>query len=121
MPPANIAAARKALEIIKTEPERVHRLQEIAKKMISGFKSIGFNVGTAVTPIVPLIIGDTDKTFMFWRSMYERGIYVNPVITPAVPPKRSLIRTSYMSIHKDEELDWFLEVAEEEGKKLGII
>ena len=53
--------------------------------------------------------------------MFERGIYVNPVITPAVPPKRSLIRTSYMSIHTDEELDWFLEVAEEEGKKLGII
>jgi len=121
MPPANIAAARKALEIIKAEPERVHRLQAIAKKMISGFKSIGFNVGTAVTPVVPLIIGDTDKTFMFWKSMYERGIYVNPVITPAVPPKRSLIRTSYMSIHTDEELDWFLEVAEQEGKKLGII
>ncbi len=121
MPPANIAAARKALEIIKTEPERIHRLQAIAVKMIEGFKSIGFNVGTAETPVVPLIIGDNEKTFMFWKSLYERGIYVNPVISPAVPPNRSLIRTSYMSIHKDEELDWFLEVAEEEGKKLGII
>ena len=121
MPPANIAAARKALEIIKTEPERVHRLQAIAKKMISGFKSIGFNVGTAVTPVVPLIIGNNEKTFMFWKNLYERGIYVNPVISPAVPPKRSLIRTSYMSIHKDDELDWLLEVAEQEGKKLGII
>ncbi|MCK5155344.1 MAG: pyridoxal phosphate-dependent aminotransferase family protein [Spirochaetales bacterium] len=121
MPPANIAAARKALEIIKEEPERVHRLQEIAKKMISGFKSIGFNVGTAVTPIVPLIIGNNEKTFLFWKSLYERGIYVNPVISPGVPPKRSLIRTSFMSIHKDDELDWFLEVAEQEGKKLGII
>jgi 8-amino-7-oxononanoate synthase len=121
MPPANIAAARKALEIIKTEPERVHRLQQIAVKMIEGFKNLGFNVGTAETPVVPLIIGNNEKTFMFWRSLFARGIYVNPVISPAVPPNRSLIRTSYMSIHKDEELDWFLEVAAEEGKKLEII
>lgn len=121
MPPANIAAAMKALEIIKTEKERVARLQEIARKMIDGFSSIGFNVGNAETPIVPLIIGDNDKTFAFWKAMFERGIYINPVISPAVPPNRSMIRTSYMAIHKDDELDWFLEVAEEEGKKIGII
>jgi 8-amino-7-oxononanoate synthase len=121
MPPANIAAAMKALEIMKTEPERARRLQQIAKKMIEGFRSIGYDVGNAETPIVPLIIGDNDKTFMLWKVLYERGIYVNPVISPAVPPNRALIRTSYMAIHTDDELDWFLEVAEEEGKKLGII
>ena len=121
MPPANIAAARKALEIIKTEPERVHRLQEIAVKMIREFSNLGFNVGTAETPVVPLVIGNNEKTFMFWKSLFERGVYVNPVISPAVPPRRSLIRTSYMSIHNDDELDWFLEVAAEEGRKLGII
>lgn len=121
MPPANIASVMQALEIMKTEPERVRRLQEIAVKMVDGFKSLGFNVGNAETPIVPLIIGDNNKTFAFWKVLFERGIYVNPVISPAVPPNRSLIRTSYMAIHKDEELDWFLEVAEEEGKKLGII
>lgn len=121
MPPANIAAAMKALEIMRTEPERIHRLQEIAVKMIEGFRSIGFDVGSAETPIVPLIIGDNNKTFAFWKVLFERGIYVNPVISPAVPPNRALIRTSYMAIHKDEELDFFLEVAEEEGKKLGII
>src|SRR6056297_2885444 len=121
MPPANIAAVMTALEIMKTEPERTRRLQEIALKMIQGFKSIGFNVGNAETPIVPLIIGDNDRTFMFWKNLYDRGIYVNPVISPAVPPNRALIRTSYMAIHTDEELDFFLEVAEKEGKKLGII
>lgn len=121
MPPANIAAAMQALEIIKTEPERVRRLQQIADKMIKGFRSIGFDVGNAETPIVPLIIGDNNKTFAFWKVLFERDIYVNPVISPAVPPNRSLIRTSYMAIHSDEELDFFLEVAEEEGKKLGII
>ncbi len=121
MPPASIAAAMKALEIIKSEPERVARLQEIAVKMIEGFKSIGFDVGTAQTPIVPLIIGDNDKTFELWLALFNRGFYVNPVISPAVPPKRSLIRTSYMATHEDAELDRFLEVAEEEGKRLGIV
>jgi 8-amino-7-oxononanoate synthase len=121
MPPANIAAARKALQIIKEEPQRVHRLQEIAQKMITGFKDAGFNVGTAETPVVPLIIGDNNKTFLFWKTLFERGIYVNPIISPAVPPNRSLIRTSYMSIHTDEELDMFLDVASEVGRQLGII
>jgi 7-keto-8-aminopelargonate synthetase-like enzyme len=58
---------------------------------------------------------------MFWKNMFERGVYVNPVISPAVPPNRSLIRTSYMAIHEDDELDTILEIAAEEGRKLGII
>jgi 8-amino-7-oxononanoate synthase len=121
IPPANLGAAMAALEIMQEEPDRVARLQQIAEKMISGFSELGFNVGTAETPIVPLVIGDNDKTFMFWKNMFERGVYVNPVISPAVPPNRSLIRTSYMAIHEDDELDTILEIAAEEGRKLGII
>ncbi|TVR60302.1 MAG: pyridoxal phosphate-dependent aminotransferase family protein [Spirochaetaceae bacterium] len=121
MSPPNTAAARASLEIIRTEPERVHRLQAIARKMIDGFSSIGFDVGHTVTPIVPLHIGDYDKTFLFWRALFAAGIYVNPVISPAVPPNRSLIRTSFMAIHTDDELDQILEVSEREAKRLGII
>lgn len=121
MPPSNVAAALEALNIIETEPERIHRLQQIARKMLDGFTSLGFEIGTASTPIIPLIIGDNEKTFMFWKALFERGIYVNPVISPAVPPNRALIRTSYMSIHTDAELDMFLDIAEEEAKKLHII
>jgi 8-amino-7-oxononanoate synthase len=121
MPPSNLGAAIAALEIMEQEPERVARLQAIADKMIKGFTALGFNVGTAETPIVPLIIGDNEKTFLFWKNLFERGVYVNPVISPAVPPNRSLIRTSYMAIHEDDELDTILEMAEEEGQKLGII
>ncbi|WP_020613271.1 aminotransferase class I/II-fold pyridoxal phosphate-dependent enzyme [Sediminispirochaeta bajacaliforniensis] len=121
MPPSNVAAALEALTIIQTEPERIHRLQQIARKMLDGFTSLGFEIGTASTPIIPLIIGDNEKTFMFWKALFERGIYVNPVISPAVPPNRALIRTSYMSIHTDAELDMFLDIAEEEAKKLHII
>ncbi len=121
MPPANIAAVLASLEIIEREPERVLRLQQIAAKMIKGFNDLGFNTGTAETAIIPLVIGDNDQTFLLWKALFERGVYVNPVISPAVPPNRSLIRTSYMAIHTDEELDRVLEITGEEGRKLGII
>jgi 8-amino-7-oxononanoate synthase len=121
MPPANIAAVIAALDIIEREPQRVLRLQEIARKMISGFSDLGFNIGTTETAIVPLIIGDNQKTFLFWKNLFEKGVYVNPVVSPGVPPNRALIRTSYMATHTDEELDQILEIAEREGKKLGII
>ena len=121
MPPANIAAVMAALEIIEREPQRVLRLQQIARKMIEGFTELGFNIGTTETPIVPLIIGDNQKTFLFWKNLFEKGVYVNPVVSPGVPPNRALIRTSYMATHTNEELDQILEIAEQEGKKLGII
>ena len=121
MPPANIAAVLKSLDIILQEPERVRRLQQIARKMIEGFKARGFDVGAAETPIVPLLIGSQERTLIYWKALFDRGIYVNPVLSPAVPPNRCLIRTSYMATHKDDELDSFLDVAAEEAKKLGII
>lgn len=58
---------------------------------------------------------------MFWKSLFDRGVYVNPVISPAVPPNRAMIRTSYMATHTDTELDMILEIAGEEGRRLGII
>lgn len=121
IPPANIAAVLKSLEIIKEEPQRVHRLQEIGKKMNREFQAMGFNTGESETPIVPIIIGDDEKTFMFWKALFEEGVYTNPVISPAVPPDRSLIRTSYMAIHTDEELDLILERFKIIGKRMGII
>jgi len=121
MPPANIASVMKAIDIMESEPDRVRRLQEIGRKMIKGFGDLGYNVGATETPIVPLIVGDVEKTFQLWHGFYQRGVYVNPVITPAVPPNRSMIRTSFMATHTDQELDTVLEIAGEEGRKLGII
>jgi 8-amino-7-oxononanoate synthase len=121
MPPATIAATRACLEIIEKEPERVQRLKAIGRKMVAGFKSLGFNVGTAETPIVPLLIGDMEKTLLFWRALFDGGVFTNPVISPAVPPDSTLIRTSYMAIHTDEECDRILEISGKAGKKLGII
>ncbi|MEM5947486.1 pyridoxal phosphate-dependent aminotransferase family protein [Spirochaetia bacterium 38H-sp] len=121
MSPAQLAAALKSLEIIRQEPERVRRLQQIGDKMRKAFTDLGFNIGTAETPIVPLIIGDDEKTFNFWYKMYQQGLYTNPVISPAVPPKNALIRTSYMATHTDEELDKAIEIAGNVAKKLDII
>lgn len=121
MPPANVASAMKALEIMQEEPERVHRLQEIAKRMIAGFRDNGFDIGKTETPIVPLVTGTRENTIALWTALFNRGIYANPVLPPAVAPNNCLIRTSYMATHKDEELDYFLKVATEEADKLGIL
>ena len=121
MPPATIASVRACLEIIEKEPERVRRLQAIATRMIAGYKALGFNVGVAETPVVPLLIGDLEKTIHFWRAMFDGGVFTNPVLSPAVPPDSTLIRTSYMAIHTDEECDRILEVAGKAGKKFGIL
>ncbi len=121
IPPANIAAVLKSLEIIQKEPQIIHRLQSIGKKMKEEFQAMGFNTGESETPIVPIIIGDDVKTFYFWRQLFEAGVYVNPVISPAVPPDKALLRTSYMATHSDDDLSIVLETFKKIGKRMGII
>jgi 8-amino-7-oxononanoate synthase len=121
MPPPMIAAVMATLEIMEKEPSHTRRLQSIAKTMVREFKALGFDVGTAETPIIPLIIGDNEKTFTFWKVLFDNGVYANPVVSPAVPPDRSIIRTSYMAIHTDDELGQVLEICKKAGKEVGII
>lgn len=121
IPPANIASVLKSLEIIREEPQIVHRLQETGQKMKSEFQAMGFNTGECETPIVPIIIGNDEKTFQFWRMMFEAGVYANPVISPAVPPDRALIRTSYMATHTERDLDIVLDTFKKIGKNMEII
>ncbi|MCX7785391.1 MAG: pyridoxal phosphate-dependent aminotransferase family protein [candidate division WOR-3 bacterium] len=121
IPPPAVATVLAALEIIKNEPERRKRLWHNTNKMLNGFKKLGYNTGTSCTPVIPLIIGDDTKAINFWHDLYEGGIFANPVIPPAVPPGRSLIRTSYMATHTDEDLDEALSIFEKVGKKAGII
>ncbi len=118
LPPASVAAALKALEIIQTEPERRRHLWKITEKMREGLKKLGYNTGESVTPIIPIIIGEDIKTLKFWRLLFENQIFANPVIPPAVPPNRSLIRTSYMAIHTEEDIDFALGVFKNLAKYL---
>ncbi|NOZ56153.1 MAG: pyridoxal phosphate-dependent aminotransferase family protein [Calditrichaeota bacterium] len=120
-PPASVATVLACLDILEKEPERRERLWAVTDKMRKGFKELGFNTGNSETPIIPVIIGDDDTTFAFWKALFDNGVYTNPVISPAVPPGMSLIRTSYMATHTDEELDTVLGVFEKVGKQLGII
>ncbi len=120
-PPAAVATVIEAVKILQNEPERREKLWQNVKKMKKGFQELGFNTGNSQTPIIPIIIGNDDKTFYFWRSLYDNGIFVNPVISPAVPPGNSLLRTSYMATHTDKELDFVLDVFEKVGKSMGII
>lgn len=121
IPPANAAAALAALQVMREEPDLGERVLRKADKMRAGFKSLGFNTGKSVTPVIPIIIGDDQMTFLMWKTLFENGVFVNPVISPAVPPGHQLLRTSYMSTHTDEQLDRVLEIFEKVGKKIGLI
>jgi 8-amino-7-oxononanoate synthase len=121
IPPSNAAAALAALEIMREEPERVDRLTEIASTMRKGFTDLGFDIGNSETPVIPIIIGDDVKTFVFWRALLDAGVYVNAIISPATPQGRQLLRTSYTAIHTDAQLEQILNVFEKVGKELEVI
>ena len=120
-PPAAVAAVRATLKLIISEPERRSRLWEITHRMHKEFKSMGFDIGTSQTPIVPIYIGDDMKTFAVWKALTEKGLFTNPVVSPAVPPNQALIRTSYTATHTDAQLDRVLQAFHEVGKKFEII
>jgi 8-amino-7-oxononanoate synthase len=119
--PASVAAAMAALEILEAEPERVDRLIQNANHMREGFKKLGFTILESETAVVPVIIGDDERTFIFWRKLYDAGVFTNAFISPGVPPGMAMLRTSYMSTHEMEHLDRILQLFGEIGKELGII
>ncbi len=121
IPPANAAAARAALQVMREEPYRIQRVNEIGKYMREEYQKLGFDTGTSETPVIPIIIGDDEMTFMTWKLLFENGVFVNPVISPAVSPGRQLLRTSYMATHTDEQLEQVLETFKEVGEQLGLI
>jgi len=119
--PGNTAAALAALEVMRTEPERVERLRKIAEFMRSQLIRLGFDIGNTCSPIIPIKIGDDMRTIMVWKMLFERGVFVNPVLCPAVPAGQQLLRTSYMATHTDEQLDRVLEIYTEVGREVGLI
>lgn len=121
IPPANAASALAALQIMREEPERIVRVNRIGDRMRKEFAALGFNTGNSVTPVIPIIIGDFDRTMTVWKLLFDGGIFVNPVIPPAVPSGRCLLRTSYMATHSEEQLDKVLETFARIGKQVGII
>jgi 8-amino-7-oxononanoate synthase len=121
MPPASVATVLAALDIVETEPERRARLWENARRMQREFKALGFDTGVTETPIVPVIVGSNQKTFLLWKRLFEEGIFTNPVVSPAVPENASRLRTSYMATHTDGHLDMVLDRFRKVGREFGII
>lgn len=107
--PASTAAALKAIEIMKSEPERQENLWKLTNYALEGFKNIGIEIGNTSTPIIPLFIRDNFKTFAITRDLLEEGIFVNPVVSPAVAPQDTLIRFSLMATHTMEQVTTALE------------
>jgi 8-amino-7-oxononanoate synthase len=121
MPASNVAAVLAALDVMQHEPERVERVNAIGERMRRELKGMGFNVGPSQTPIVPVIIGDRDRTVMAWNMLFQAGLFTNCILSPAVPQGMDLLRTSYMATHTDEQIDRALEIFHTVGKQIELI
>jgi 8-amino-7-oxononanoate synthase len=119
--PASTASALAALDVMRNEPDRVKRVNVVGDYMRTNLRKLGFDTGNSMTPVVPVVIGDDMKAIITWKTLFDLGVYVNVVVSPAVPQGHQLLRTSYMAIHTDEQLDRVLGIFEQVGKQMGLI
>jgi len=119
--PASVAATIAALDVLEAEPERVTKLIRNADRVRTELSAAGFNVIMGRTGIVPVIVGNDELAFAMWRRLFDEGVFVNVFISPGVPEGRQMMRTSYMSSHEDEHLDFIINTFKKVGKELGLI
>ncbi len=121
IPPSNAAAALAALHVLQAEPDRVKRVNDIGEFMRKSYHGLGFNTGNSESPIIPIFIGDDYRAAVTWKTLFDAGVYVNVVFSPAVPQGKQLLRTSYMATHTDDQLEKVLDIFSTVGKQVGII
>ncbi|MBN1334757.1 MAG: pyridoxal phosphate-dependent aminotransferase family protein [Deltaproteobacteria bacterium] len=121
MPPAQIAAASTALDLLRAEPWRVTRVNENGQTWREGLVRAGFVVGNSVSPIVPVTVGDDFTCLIVGKALLDAGVYVNPVVYPAVPRDKAMLRTSVMATHEPHHLATALEILETVGRKVGLL
>lgn len=121
LPPSNTAGVLAALEVLQQEPERREQLWANTRRLHEGFRSLGFEIGPTETPIVPVLIGPLDRTFVMWRKLFDAGVFTNPVTAPAVPITQCRLRTSLMATHSFDQIDYCLETFGRIGHELGVI
>jgi 8-amino-7-oxononanoate synthase len=119
--PASVAAALAALDVMRDEPERLTRLWDNQRFMKERLDRLGFDTGASETPIIPIVVGDLERCFGVWRRLHDEGIFINPVVPPAVPPGRCMIRISVTADHTRRQLSLALKILEETGRKFGLI
>ena len=121
LPPASTAAALKAIDLMIEEPERQEHLWELTRYALEGFRNMGCEIGNTSTPIIPLYVRDNFKTFAITSDLLKEGIFVNPVVSPAVAPHDTLIRFSLMATHTKEQVTIALEKIQKIFRKYQII
>jgi 8-amino-7-oxononanoate synthase len=121
MTPASAASVLAVLDIMTSEPERIQHLWDLTHFALKGFKEMGIDTGKAETPIIPLFIRDDIKALQMTQMLFDEGIFVNPVVAPAVPKEDSMIRFSLMATHTFDQVRTALEKIEKISKKLGVI
>lgn len=119
--PASVAAVSAAVDIIEREPERREMLWRNTRFMLDGFRRLGFDTGESETPVIPVVVGEDYTAFSMGKRLHEEGVFVNPVVSPASPKGRALLRTSYMATHTIPQLTRALETFEKVGREFGII
>lgn len=121
MPPASVAGTLAALDVIEAEPERRERLWHNARRMQEGLKSLGYDIGHSETPIIPVNVGDLQRMLVFWKTLFDAGVFTNPVTPPAVPDNACRLRVSVMATHTDEHVDFVLDAFAAVGKQMALI
>lgn len=121
IPPSNVACARKALEILRREPQRVKALHDISCYMRKGLRANNVNIiEIDETPIIPIYTYEDEKAFTACKLLFDRGVYVNPVVSPATPVGQALLRTSYTATHTERQMDIAIEKIVEVLKIVGV-
>lgn len=121
MPPSAVATVLAALDVMEREPERRLRLWENSKRMQVGLRELGYDIGVSETPVIPVLIGEMDAMFVFWKELYDNGVFTNPVTPPAVPDHSCRLRISMMATHTDEHIEGVLDAFAKVGRSMAVI
>jgi 7-keto-8-aminopelargonate synthetase-like enzyme len=121
MPPSAVASVLAALEVIEEEPERREALWRNTRRMQEGLKALGYDIGVSETPVIPVLIGELERMLVFWKGLFDAGVFTNPVTPPAVPDNSCRLRISMMATHTDEHIDMVLDAFATVGRQMAVI
>jgi 8-amino-7-oxononanoate synthase len=121
MPPSAVATVLAALDVLRTEPERLESLWRNTRRMQQGLRELGYDIGTSETPVIPVVIGELNQMLRFWKEIFDAGVFTNPVTPPAVPANSCRLRISLMATHTDDHIDQVLDAFAQVGRHLAVI